>query len=194
MGKKKSKTKVEPRRTLSASGNAKKVAVTRDEYAGRVQAFRESGDAEECAKRHSMAYLLFSLAEEYAGEAVGYMERHGLNRMGMKSAYENMERSFDSLCSKLDGLLLEGAGSAFMADHDNMRLALDTFMNGGDRTEALLKELQINHTRYWDGAVSAHWSVGGSGVHKSFRNAVAFEGWLRKLDPQRREEWAEVEY
>ena len=70
-----------------------------------IEQMRESGDLDRAAKRLSMAYLLFTCAQNYAESATDLLEKYDLVHKKVKTTSNNLMQSFDAYNNVMSSML-----------------------------------------------------------------------------------------
>jgi hypothetical protein len=70
-----------------------------------IEQMRESGDLDRAAKRLSMAYLLFTCAQDYAESATDLLEKYDLVHKKVKTTTNNLMQSFNAYNNVMSSML-----------------------------------------------------------------------------------------
>lgn len=70
-----------------------------------IEQMRESGDLDRAAKRLSMAYLLFTCAQDYAESATDLLEKYDLVHKKVKTTSNNLMQSFAAYNNVMSSML-----------------------------------------------------------------------------------------
>lgn len=102
----------------------------RADHVRRTMEAKESGDLDAAAKLMSMAYLTFTVANQYAEQSNDLLEKHGLLVKRLKTAVNNLMQSFDAYDKVMQGLIggNQGALRQLCFDSDTLSDLLDAFM------------------------------------------------------------------
>lgn len=96
----------------------------------RIRKFVESGDDERAARLTSMAYLLFSIAQNYSEEAMNIIEKHGLYHHNLKYLGNNLCKAFDRYNTQLCSMIVDDdAKKQFVDDFDIFEAVCRKYMN-----------------------------------------------------------------
>ena len=102
----------------------------------RLRHFVESGDADTASRLISMAYLLFSIAEQYTEEANELIRKHGLYHFNLKYLGNNLIRSFDMYDRQLRTMIVdEEAKTQPCKDYDIFEQVCRRYMNSKETSE-----------------------------------------------------------
>ena len=100
------------------------------------KAFVESGSEHRTAKLIAMSYIIQSVANEYSEEAADLMAQYGLKHGRIKTASENLSRSFDTYNAVLSSLIGdEEARLQLCDDYEQFKQICDQFLNDGEAHE-----------------------------------------------------------
>ena len=101
-------------------------------------AYLESKSDYYVAKRYSLAYVLFSVANSYAEEANDRLAEYNLVHKKLKTTANNLMQSFDAYDKVMRAMLdpnspanvnREDIGGQFCTDYDMIKKACDAFLN-----------------------------------------------------------------
>ena len=100
-----------------------------------LKRFAESKDNEKCSRLLLMAYLMFSIANEYTEEANDVLRRHNLLHFNIKLWSNRLSQTFDKYHNQMKSMMRGEAKELFCKDYEEFEQMCRKFMNGDDRGE-----------------------------------------------------------
>lgn len=100
------------------------------EFYKRYQEFKQSGREDKFLRLLSMTYIMHSIANAYAEEAIEMAEEIGIVRKKLKTRIVNLEVAFDLFDKEFYAMTqTESIQKAFCEDYDELKRVLDKYMN-----------------------------------------------------------------
>lgn len=100
-----------------------------------LKKFAESEDNEKCSRLLSMAYLMFSIANEYTEEANDILKKHNLLHFNIKLWSSRLSQTFDKYHNQMKSMMRGEAKELFCEDYEAFERVCRRFMMTGGNSD-----------------------------------------------------------